>query len=91
MSEFCDIDEWLAELERLGIMEGEGCPEGCFSSEDLSRASGYGVTYVRQRIRDAILQGKAEVVKYRGKDMTGRPARLIAYRLVKESSVKRKR
>lgn len=89
LAEPITVEEWLAELQRLGSEVGDD--SGALSMGEMCDLFGRGIVWVRRRLRAAIKAGLVEATRKRVLAMDGRTLEVGAYRLVKRSGTRKGR
>lgn len=88
MAEPITVEEWLAELQRLGNEVGDD--SGSLAMSEMCDLFGHGIGWVKRRLRAAMKSGLVIATTKRLRAMDGRTMEVSAYRLVKRPELKRK-
>lgn len=82
------MEEWLAELDRLGIVGEED--SDAVTTNELVRLTGHSLGWIRRRLRQALDEGLIEPVHKRSQTIDGRSCVVPAYRFVSAKKDKKK-
>ena len=85
MAQVITIEEWLAEIDRLGA--GSHGDENAITIDELKQMTGRSYGYLRNRIKVAIKHGLMVATKRQSTSIDGRIMMVPAYRMVRKQMV----